>query len=54
MEAEGILERENERLDALHEANSAGLLRQDLDKLRRVTENMAEEVMHSSLEVGTA
>ena len=54
MEAEGILEREIERLDALHEANSAGLLRQDLDKLRRGTENVAEEVIHSSLEVGTA
>ena len=41
MEAEGILERETERLDALHEA-TLDKVRQDLDKVRRGTENVAE------------
>ena len=54
MEAGAILEREIERMDALHEANAAGSLRQGLDKLRRGTENVAEEVIHSMLEVGIA
>ena len=53
MKAEGILQSEIARLDALHDANSAGLLKQDLENFKKGISGIEGEVLHSEMPIGS-